>query len=684
MAKRTALITFIIFLFFGSLSAQDINRALINSSGCAEKYPGSRVLVLYDSSYVRVKESGLSYAREHKLVKILTPLGAKIYASVNLNYDPLSADIEVLSAKIYRKSGKVIEIKKDNIFDYPAPARMIYWGARNKTIQFGRLEPGDAVEIITMRKGFTYALLLDENEDERFIPPMRGHFYDIVPFWVSNHTLEKTYCVEMPSGKPLQFRFYNGGAESKVIFGENKRKEAEVLINPHKKVSENKEIGTDMKPDSGKTLYCWTKKDMAPFKGESDMVAASDVAPKLLLSTSPDWKAKSLWFYGVNEDFGSFEVTPEVQNMTDALLEGVDDEIERIKILTHWVAEEIRYSGISMGKGEGYTLHPGAMTFSDRCGVCKDKAGMLVTMLRAAGFESYPAMTMAGSRIEKIPADQFNHSVTVAKLKNGKWILLDPTWVPGVRELWSSAEQQQQYLMGIPEGSDLKTTPISPPENHYWKLNVKSGLSLDGTLKGRLTLEAEGQSDALIRRAFSRSYRSSWEETIPSYFSEKFPAAKVSNISYVHPVDISKPMKIELEFEIPEYAVYADGKMIFTPLSALNPFDDRLFSPELSTNISLENREYGFRVRCSKKVNINETMELPEGYKPFEIPTFETVKDENSASFSAEYKLSGDELVLSAEHFMEKRLYNAEDWVSFRTALAERKKLMNSKIILEK
>lgn len=53
-----------------------------------------------------------------------------------------------------------------------------------------------------------------------------------------------------------------------------------------------------------------------------------------------------------------------------------------------------------MGTGEGYTLHKGTMIFRDRSGVCKDKAGMLITMLRAAGFESYPAMTMAGSRID--------------------------------------------------------------------------------------------------------------------------------------------------------------------------------------------------------------------------------------------------------------------------------------------
>ncbi len=59
-------------------------------------------------------------------------------------------------------------------------------------------------------------------------------------------------------------------------------------------------------------VYTFSKHDMKPFKGEPRMVALSDVAPKLLISTSPDWYAKSKWFFGVNEDYGSFETTPEI------------------------------------------------------------------------------------------------------------------------------------------------------------------------------------------------------------------------------------------------------------------------------------------------------------------------------------------------------------------------------------
>ncbi|MFC2082375.1 DUF3857 domain-containing transglutaminase family protein, partial [Bacteroidota bacterium] len=637
---------------------------------------------IYDSTNVDVKESGLSYVFIHELTKILTLDGAKAHRLVTFNYDPLSADIEIRSAKIYRKDGSVEILSPDKFYDYPAPARAIYWGARDKAVDFGRLEPGDAIETVIFRKGFTYALLLDE-DDNKFIPPMKGHFYDIIEFWSSVPIIEKVYSVAMPMDKPLQYEIYNGELKSFIHFPPQYDHQSVVQVNPYGAVDKKFSFQHEFPTVPNKVLYRWSKKNIEPFEREPNMVAPSDVATKLLLSTSPDWYAKSLWFYNVNEDFGSFDVTPEVQKKVDELLTGVTDEMEKISILTHWSAEEIRYSGISMGEGEGYTLHPGEMTFRDRCGVCKDKAGMLITMLRAAGFESYPAMTMAGSRIDKIPADQFNHSVTIAKLSNGDWILLDPTWVPGVREWWSSAEQQQQYLMGIPGGADIMTTPVSPAENHYWKLRGSSKLNERGTLEGSFTLEAEGQSDSGVRRAFTRRFISGWEEFIPATFAQISHEAEILEKQIHDPTDLSKPMSIYIKYRIPNYALITDGKIIFTPLLAKNPFTDRSNSGELNMDTGLEKRKYGFRTRCSKLVEIEETIDLPQFSEALHIPEFGKI-DGESAKFKGEYSLSGSRLNVKATHIMEKRIYEAEDWPEFRSALMERINFMNSSIILAK
>ncbi|HSG67700.1 MAG TPA: DUF3857 and transglutaminase domain-containing protein, partial [Bacteroidales bacterium] len=442
---------FAFFLLATWVYAQPVGE-LVAQAGTADDYPGAGKLIIFDSTFSDVQETGLTYVYTHRLYKVLTPGGALDLSTITYGYDPLSAFVEIRKVLIHRNTGAVEELDISKVLDYPAPARAIYWGASEKMIEVGRLEPGDAVEVFLFRKGFTYALLAGD-EDDKYIPPMRGHFYDIIEFWSSDPIIEKVYRTSVPKDKLVQYEVYNGELKSSIWL------------------------------EDGKMVYTFSKKDITAPKYEPGMVAFSDVAPKLLISSSPDWYAKSLWFYNVNEEFGSFDVTPDVKAKVDEILKGkAKTEMDSISLLTHWVADEVRYSGISMGPGEGYTLHKGDMTFLDRCGVCKDKAGMLVTMLRAAGFESYPAMTMAGSRIDYIPADQFNHSVTVVKLRNGEYKLLDPTWVPFLRELWSSAEQQQNYLLGVPEGADLGITPLSPPENHFFKIEASSVILKDGSM----------------------------------------------------------------------------------------------------------------------------------------------------------------------------------------------------------
>jgi transglutaminase-like putative cysteine protease len=671
MIKRFAAAWFLTFFLFPSIilpaSDDDHFRSLLTAAGDKEKYPGANTVIVFDSMIVKVMDSGLSYVTMHKLSKVLTTAGAIELSVQHFDYDPLSAFVEVKSARIFRRTGEVEDIPLDTILDHASPARMIYWGAREKMVPVGRLETGDGLETLVFRKGFTYALLSEapssgaasalnptsEAEDEQYIPPMRGHFYDIVPFWSSVPILLKSYTASLPSDKPLQFEVYNGELASWVHF------------------------------EGERTVYHWEMKDIRPFESEANMVAASDVAPKLLLSTSPDWIAKSLWFHKVNEDYGSFDVTPEVKAKVEQLTKNCKSAEEKANVLTHWVAEEVRYSGLSMGVGEGYTLHKGGMTFLDRCGVCKDKAGMLVTMLRAAGLESYPAMTMAGSRIDRIPADQFNHSVTIWKRGPDDYVLLDPTWVPGVRELWSSAEQQQQYLMGVPEGADLKTTPISPPENHYFKVRGESELLADGTLLGTITIEAEGQADALLRRQLVRNLKSQWQEYFDRAMYDLSPRTEMIALRYGDPYDISETMQISFQYRIPQYARILGEQMVFTPVVARHLLSDPGSSAYLHMKYDLEKRKYPFATRCSFLIDFQEKVRLPKKYKISDLPKFDAASGE-AADFTASYKNEKNTLEFQQVLRMKKRIYPAEEWPNFREAVTAVKKVMEEPVVLTK
>ena len=666
---------------------------------CAAITSAQHRQVLYDSTFVVMEESGLSHVTNHQRIRANDYSGCRELATLKVDYDPQSAYVEFWHVTVHHAKGgsDTLELEpgdgirvdqlpeqlrsqhphsrmpseKDlaavkhpclKVYDYIAPARLIYWGASQKMVEIGHLDPGDEVEYTTYRKGFTYALLQDGSEDDRYIPPMRGHFYDIVPFWSSVPVDVKYYSVDVLTAKRLRYALYNGG---------------------------DRTVKRDSVTRGDRTTYSFTARNIIPLKHEPHALADNDMQPKLLLSTAQNWEAKSIWFYGVNEDYGSFIPTPEVEAKVRELLQPAQSEQDSISILTHWVADNIRYAGISMGQGEGYTLHNAEMNFTDRCGVCKDKAGMLVTMLRAAGFKAYAAMTMAHERIDRIPADQFNHSVCAVQHRNGQFEMLDPTWVPNVRELWSSAEQQQGYLMGLPEGADLMYTPLSAPENHYVRIRANTSIAKDGTLSGTITVTAEGQSDRAVRSVFS-CRTAEWQRNLEMELLRIDPRAEIKEITHTdNDRYLEQPVSITYSFSIPQYATVDNNTLMFIPLSARN-FYSRAMS-HLSFDTRPERRTQPFSDACSRMVDIEEQITLPDEYNKIEAPDLAEVKGD-VATFEYKYSLGvpkfavsgGGRLDFSETVRLCKRVYDAADWPAFRQAVENQKRLAVTPVVLYK
>ncbi len=635
------------------------------------KYAGMNTVTVFDSTGVFMEESGLSHILTHKRVKAISYKGCAMMNTVKVDYDPLSAWCDITHVLVHRSAtGRTDTLvwpeREGNVpvYDYVAPARMIYWGASQKMVQVGHLDLQDELEVWTYKKGYTYALLTDEGSlngtfaalpesDERYVPPMKGHYYDIVPFWSDEPIKQKVYQLNILDSKNVQYRVYNGEL--------NIKKEAA--------------------DEEGRSLYTFTKSDIMPLKREQRALANNDIQCKLLLSTSPDWQAKSRWFYGVNEDYGSFKATPEVQKKVNEILVGAKDEMDSISRLTHWVADNIRYAGISMGEGEGFTLHNQEMNMKDRCGVCKDKASTLIGFLRAAGFKAYAAMTMAGERIDRIPADQFNHSVCAVQLRNGKFTMLDPTWVPNVRELWSSAEQQQGYLIGTEEGCDLMETPISPAENHYIRISGESSIDPIGNLIGTISITAEGQSDASVRGVFS-ARQADWRRNLELELLQIAPNAQILDIQYTDPDRyLEQPISITYKYIIPNYATVGKDVIEFIPLTARGFFNRAM--THLYFDFSKETRTQPFSDRCSRLVQIQETITLPFAPSKFHYPMVDGIANP-AASFGCGFQMEGNKLSFGESLMFGKRLYEASDWPAFRASAMSQMKVAETPVILTK
>ena len=615
----------------------------IKNTGNASDFDSAAYVIVCDSTVNTVNALGIAYTDSYILYKALTDEGCRQLAVGNWRYEPLSSYIEVREVNIIRDD-EAIPISLETVRDLPAPQSGIYWGDRIKLLQLPRLQVGDGVEIKVFRKGYSYALLesdAGEPDDERYIPPMPGQYFDIVRFEATVPIVEKKYVLQLPANKRLHSQIYNGPMYSSTSYA------------------------------ADTTTYAWWVKDMPAWDPQRYRPGASDIVTKVVIATVESWEAKSQWFFDVNES--QFAVTDAVKAKVDEILTraGVTNGTEQEKAfeLLHWVAQNIRYSGQTMGEGEGYTLHSGAMIFEQRSGVCKDIAGMLVTMMRAADMDSYAAMTMAGSRIEEVPADQFNHCVVALRKKDGSFVMYDPTWVPYNKDIWSRYETEQHYLIGSPVGETLSRIPYSPPEESPMQATNTGTLLADGTFEGTLELQGDGTADGRLRSILSRQRLSEIRRYLAGLLHHV--SDRVELIGYEHGdlLDFGTGMWWKINYRIPEYALPVDGGLEFkSPLMQMASKSGLLFGP--ATYDWPEKRRDDVFFYTTQLLDGTETIKLPKGFKVTEPPKSDEV-DETYAYFKGESEMTKKGLAISQRVEIRRRQIPPDGYDCLRKAMKE-------------
>jgi len=633
-------------------ATDDEIKALIASAGDAEKYKGADEVYLLDEADVYVQDSGLATTEACQVIKVLTDEGVRSQAVLRREFDPAANRVTIKSVKIHRKDGGIEEVDLGAKVTQPAPQWMIYWGNQQHLLPIPRVEIGDSVEIRTSKIGFNIAYLQDSpgggsaSGGETLQPPMPGHWYEVTLFQDRDPIVKKRYSVHMPADKPVQYEVYNGPLRSSLWF------------------------------DDDFHVYTFTAEDIPAAKREPHMVALDDCAAKVVMATVPDWETKSRWFHEVNE--GQFAADEAIRKKVHELTDHLTDEEAKIAALLHWSADYIRYYGTSRGPCEGFTLHKGIETFHDRGGVCKDKAGMLVTMMRVLGHEVYPALTMAGSRVEAIPADQFNHTVTVMRNKDGTFRILDPTWSPASKELWSSREPLQGLVYGTPEGQSLTLSPYYPPEHNLLASVGESEIADDGRLRTEIHMDLKGYPCTYLRRNADRypprERKAAFEEAL-----NIAPNARLETVDFIDPYDYAQDGYVNMTVSADRYVANGGSSAAFRLPLMSHPLGD-FFIADLFYEVDAEKREYGMRMRATRLVKYEETIKIPSGWRIEHVPESKNL-DSKSASLRFDATPGEGVLTYRFELAVKNHIIPPEDYAKFREAIKAMKELSEEWVV---
>ena len=158
---------------------------------------------------------------------------------------------------------------------------------------------------------------------------------------------------------------------------------------------------------------------------------------------------------------------------------------------------------------------------------------------------------------------------------------------------------------------------------------------------------------------------------------------EITSIKYDDPYDyLAGPIKLQISYSIPDFAIITGDEMIFTPIIVSGIFMRAM--SHMYMNVDKEEREYPFRDRCSRLVELQENIKLPAKVTAAYLPEEEAFAD-TPAAFEGGYELSksGTSLMVQEKVTLNKRIYEKEDWEAFRRAVAAQQKFAKEPVILK-
>ena len=218
--------------------------------------------------------------------------------------------------------------------------------------------------------------------------------------------------------------------------------------------------------------------------------------------------------------------------------------------MIYWLSERVRYTGLELGENSIIPVPP-SVCLDRGFGDCKDKATLLVGMLRQAGIPANVALIRADTSRDvetELPGmGRFNHAIVYVGGKEPFWI--DPTSDlsrDGYLPLW---DQGRSALIAAPETTGLEKTGISTAEMNLTK-EIRTYHLIDaGYADVTEYTEYTGANEVYYRSRYTGVREDSLNESLEKYIKENYRFGEKVDFTYGDPLDLLTPFTITLKIE---------------------------------------------------------------------------------------------------------------------------------------
>jgi hypothetical protein len=431
-----------------------------------EAYPDESVVWLLDEGVYKVEADGRTSRTTRQVVQILKPEGANAYRERQYSWNPDRDKFTVNWMRVLKVNGEVIAEKPEQVQDSDLPAAMgtpTYTATKVRRISLSGLDAGTILDFSVTT--------------ESDAPMMPGEF--MFPWRVATGVpvMRSNLVVDLPAGTNPNI------VEKNLNF---KRTESN---------SKNRKV------------YTWATSNVPKLKAEP--FAPDSIIQGMQVSVSPSFKWAAIGDWYVPIASSAYAVTPSVEQKISTVVTGARTLDDSIAAIHKWVAQDIRYVAIELGRG-GYVPRDAETVVRTGFGDCKDKAMLFLAAMKKIGVTGYPVLLNIFGRTERDQPSlsQFNHMIAAVNV-HGTLKYADLTAGTYAFGRLPRSEQGSLAVLVKDKNGEQVTLPKATDSETTEDAIITGAIGEDGNFSGNVVNYWTGDFAPSMRGAFQTSPDSS-------------------------------------------------------------------------------------------------------------------------------------------------------------------------------
>jgi transglutaminase-like putative cysteine protease len=456
--------------------------------------------VLADIRVDRIRADYQSVQHVQQLIAIGSPDDVATYRKKSIQYSAPMQRLSVRHVRVHHLDGRVVDAENLGIDSEEDASIALYDDFQQ--FRFHNLRAGDVIEL-------EYTISPRENQN-----PYGQYFAEIVAFGGPLFCDLQRYVLLAPKDLHLT--------------------SAQQFVDP-----------ANIRRQPEQDVYIWEKKNNPALIREPLSPSWSEQGAYVHVSNFANWLDLAKWYGDLVRP--QFEVNKELQRLAAEIVEQHPNRLDRVEAIDDLVLKRTRYVALELGVYR-FKPYPVTQTFARGFGDCKDKAALMVALLKAAGIDAEMALIrtkeLGEILAEPSSASTFDHAIV--------YVPEFDLWLDGTAEFARLRELpvEDQGVMALtidPNGNAaLRRTPRSSAEDNYSRRTITARLNENGTIQFSGATYVRGEDAPELRRELEPT--DSKLGYIRDRLAQVLPAVEVRHVDL--PADDSSAVSLNFDGEL--------------------------------------------------------------------------------------------------------------------------------------